>query len=349
MQYVGLDYHTETSYVFVTDEKDGEIFKGNVHTVELGKVLESFDGAEVLFEAGYGWPRLVKQLDGVSVELKMCHPEANRRIATDRRKSDGRDARNLAVYLRTDSYKEAYMPDDEIRDERQLIRDRMNVAREITRHKNRIHSTLAYAGIPKASPRIFARKNRHYFDTIELPARTREVVNMSLEALDLCREHRRRLENLIIEMNRKDPRARLLRTIPGVGDLTARVLLAEIGEISRFKNADSLACYTGLVPQQRQSGNSMRTKGVTKEGSANVRQILVQAAWIAIRRDPALREFFETVKGRKNSQTAICAVARKLVTFAWYILKKEVPYRAQKPETKDKPDVARGTEAADDL
>jgi transposase len=296
-----------------------------------------------LFEAGYGWPRLVKLLEGCDVELKMCHAEENRRIANDRRKSDRRDAANLAVYLSTGTYKPAFMPDDELRDERQLVRSRSYTVKKLTRLKNQIQSLLAYAGVKKESMNIFAMKNRYYFDTIELPENTRIALDVNLESYDLHLGILKRLDDLMMEMNRKDPRARLLKTIPAVGDVTARTLLAEIGDIGRFKTAKSLSCFTGLSPGQRQSGSSTQMTGITKEGSSHIRAVMVQAAWIAIRLDPALREFYEELKQKKTAQKAICAVARKLVVSAWYILKKQVPFKARKPMLEDKPGVARGT------
>ena len=340
---VGLDYHTQTSYLSVLDDANEEIHEGVIDTVRLPEFLGELGDAEVLFEAGYGWPRLVKMLEGIGVELKMCHAEENRRIARDRRKSDRRDAANLAVYLSTGTYKPAFMPDDELRDERQLVRSRAYTVRKITRLKNQIHSMLAYAGVPKASVNIFAMKNRYYFDTIDLPENTREALDVNLESYDFHLTILKRLDDRVVEMNRTDLRARLLKTIPGVGDVTARTLLSEIGDIGRFKTSKSLACYAGLSPGQRQSGSSTHMTGITKEGSSHIRGVMVQAAWIAIRLDPALREFYEKLKQKKTAQKAICAVARKLVVSAWYILKKQVPFKARKPMLEDKPVVARGT------
>jgi transposase len=344
---VGLDYHTERSYVSVMDEEGNEVWDGELGTVgELPRFLESLPEARVLFEAGYGWPRLARLLEDSSVELMMCHAEENRRIATDRRKSDRRDARNLAVYLKTGAYKPAYMPPAEVRDERQLVRGRTYMVQKMTRLKNQIQSLLAYAGVPKEGMNIFAKKNRDYLESVEVPELTREVLDANIEAMDLQGELLKRMDSRIAEMNRGDPRARLLKTIPGVGEVTARVLLAEIGDVGRFKTAKALACYAGLTPRQRQSGNTMRAMGITKEGSAHLRWVLVQAAWIAIRRDPALRQFYEKLQAQKGAATAVCAVARKLAVAAWHVLTKQVPYRARKPEAKGKPEVARGKSAA---
>ena len=343
MNFVGLDYHTKSSYVSVVNEENEEIWDGRVNSHwELAEFLGNLGDVKVLFEAGYGWPRLAKMLEDTDVELLMCHPEANRRIAKDRRKSDQRDARNLALYLKIDGYKPAFMPDAGIRDERQLIRAHIYMTRRITMIKNQIHSLLAYAGVPKESFNIFTKKSRQYLETIEVPKYTREVLDVNIESLDLHKDLLKRIDGLIVELNRRDPRARLLKTIPGVGDITARVILAEIGDINRFPTDKGLACYAGLTQRQYQSAETRRTMGITKEGSSHMRWVLVQAAWIAIRFDPALREFYEKLKEKKNARVAVCAVARKLIVSAWHILKKQVPYKPQRPKAKGKPAVARG-------
>jgi len=343
MNFVGLDYHTKSSYVSILNEENEKIWEGQLSSgFELADFLENLDCAKVLFEAGYGWPRLAKLLEESEVELLMCHPEHNRRIARDRRKSDKRDAKNLAVYLKTDGYKPAYMPSAEVRDERQLIRGHISLTRRITMIKNQIHSLLAYAGIPKEGFNIFTRKSRQYVETVELPEYTREILNANIESLDFHNALLKRIDELVKKANRRDPRARLLKTIPGVGDITARVILAEIGDITRFPTDKSLACYVGLTQRQYQSSETRRTMGITKEGSSHMRWVLIQAAWIAIRIDPSLREFFEKIKAKKNACVAICAVARKMTMAVWHILTEQTPYKARRPEAKGKPAVTRG-------
>jgi transposase len=335
---VGLDYHTKHSHLAILDEGGEKVWDGRVASEgELPRVLGEILEGRVLFEAGYGWPRLVRAMKDVDVELVMCHPVDNRKIAGDRRKSDRRDAENLAVFLKAEAFSPAYMAGEKVRDERQLIRGRVNMAWALTRVKNQIHSLLAYAGVPKESADIFAAKRRWYLETVELEDSTREILNSSLQALDMYKELIRKADARIREMNRKDPIARFLKTIPGVGDLTARIVLAEAGDINRFASDKSFACYSGLTPKQHQSGKTMRMMGLTKEGSSLLRWSLVQAAWLAIRMDPALQEFFTGVKARKNAKTAICAVARKLAVASWHVMTEKSPYRAQKPKIEGKP------------
>ena len=347
MLYIGLDYHTKHSYVSMLDENGREVFEGKVETtVELPDLLRELpEAAEVLFEAGYGWPRLVKLVEGIPIRLIMCSPVENRKIACDRRKSDKRDARNLAVYLLTGTYKEVYMPDEEVRSQRQLVRGRSFLSKYQTMVKNRVHGLLGYAGVPKEPEDIFAKKRRGYLDGVEVPEEVRAVLDRDLSLLDLQSECMKTLGGRIAEMNRRDPAARLLKTIPGVGDFTARVIIAQAGNIGRFASAKSFACYCGLTPGQRQSSDRLRMTGISKEGSPMLRWCLVQSSWIAVRMDPALKKYFEELSSRKDSCTAICAVARKLAVIAFHILSKKVPYRPQKADSEGKPAMPPGKSA----
>jgi transposase len=342
MLYVGLDYHTKHSQVAILDECGQVVMEAKLETENgLPNLLKDLpDEAKVLFEAGYGWPRLVRILEGIPVELVMCHPVENRKIATDRRKSDKRDARNLAVYLMTGTYKKVYMSPEEVRTQRQLVRSRACMSKHVTMAKNGIHGLLSYAGIPKQTGDIFAKKRRAFFESVELPEEVQEILNIDLKLLDMQDELMCELDKRIVLMNKSDPTAKLLMTIPGVGDFTARMIIAQVGDIRRFPSDKSFACYCGLTPGQKQSSDTIRMMGISKEGSSMLRWCLVQSSWIALRMDPALREFYESLRSRKDNCTAICAVARKLALAVWHIMTKQVPYKARKPKSEGKPAVA---------
>jgi transposase len=199
--------------------------------------------------------------------------------------------------------------------------------------------------VPKETGDIFTRKRRDYLESVELPEHSRLTLDAMLAVLDEIREQVKSMGAEIRNMNKRSNSARLLKTIPGIGDISAGLLLAEIGDIKRFRSSKSLACYTGLTPGQYQSGDKLRMTGLTKEGNSNMRWILVQSAWVAVRRDPALKEKFDALRKEKGKNVAICAVARKLAVAVWHVLSKQTPYKASKPEAKSQPAVACGKPA----
>src|SRR5581483_10784855 len=111
--------------------------------------------------------------------------------------------------------------------------------------------------------------------------------------------------------------AQLLMTIPGIGEFSAMTILAELGDIRRFKRSAQVVNFAGLVPSLYQSGNSRHPGAITKQGSATLRWVLVQDAWRAVRHSPQFRLFFSQVSKRCGRHGAIIATARKLLQVAY--------------------------------
>ena len=121
-------------------------------------------------------------------------------------------------------------------------------------------------------------------------------------------------------------RCRLLRTIPGVGLLTAMEILLELGDMGRFSNAEKLAAYVGLTPTQHSSGDKIRLGHITGIGKGNLRGVLTEASWTLIKKDGAMAEKYERIKARSGSKRAIVAVAHNLLLRIRRILIDGVPY-----------------------
>jgi transposase len=121
-------------------------------------------------------------------------------------------------------------------------------------------------------------------------------------------------------------------TIPGVNYVIALGLLAALGDVSRFQDGDHAAAYLGLAPSMRQSGNHCYHGHITKAGSSQTRWLLTQSAQHALRHPGPLGAFFRRLAKRKNRNVAITAVARKLVTIAFLMLKNNEPCRYARPE-----------------
>ena len=116
-------------------------------------------------------------------------------------------------------------------------------------------------------------------------------------------------------------------TIPGVGPITAMFMVAEIGDIARFKSYRNLASYAGLVPRLDASADKQRVGSITKQGSPYLRTALVEAAQAATRTKSRLNVFFRRRIVRSGYQKAIVATAHKIIQYAYYILRDQKPYR----------------------
>ena len=111
----------------------------------------------------------------------------------------------------------------------------------------------------------------------------------------------------------------MLRTLPGVGEFTALVMLAEIGDITRFGSARKLASWAGLTPAVRGSDLKVRHGNISGQGPAWLRWVMNQAAQTA-RRSPDFAATYSSIARRRGKKIATIAISRKLLTRAWHLL-----------------------------
>ncbi len=122
-----------------------------------------------------------------------------------------------------------------------------------------------------------------------------------------------RLEARMKQQAQADPNEAVYRSAPGFGPISSRVCANELGNLKRFSNERKLFSYTGLTPREDSSGEKVHRGHITKQGNRHIRGILIEAAWRAIRLDPALARFYQKVCGHAGAKRAIVAVARKLI------------------------------------
>jgi transposase len=160
--------------------------------------------------------------------------------------------------------------------------------------------------------------------------------NSGNRVLQIHLEELRDLHGLIVSLNRdllllsREPAyresVRRLKTVPGVSTLTAMIFLTELGDIARFAGLDRLASYVGLIPDIRASGESERVGGLTFRRNPHLRAVLIEAAWVAARKDPVLLLAFNSYSRRMKKTVAIVKIARKLLNRMRYVLKNQMDY-----------------------
>jgi transposase len=160
---------------------------------------------------------------------------------------------------------------------------------------------------------------RGWLAGLDLPAASREIVTDCLAVIDGLVPVTDRIDDELRQHAKADPRVKTLTTLPGVGQFTALVMLAEIGDISRFGSARKLASWAGLTPTVRGSDLTVRHGHISKQGSAWLRWVLNQAAQTA-RRSPDFAATSATIARRRGKKIATIAISRKLLTRAWHLL-----------------------------
>jgi transposase len=262
---------------------------------------------------------------------------ATKAIAQSKVKTDKIDARVLSQLLRIDFLPEVWMPDQDTRELRNLCARRATLVSDLVRIKNRIHGVLAKALVPKPKGESFDAKGQRALAALDLPEVHKRQIQSDLKLLNAAEAELKAHDEILVRNAWRDPRVKLLITMPGVDVTVALAVLAALGDIERFCDPDRLAAYFGLVPSTSQSGSHCYHGPITKRGNGKARWLLIQAAQHVAKHPGPLGVFFRRLAQRKGRNVAVVAAARKLAVIAWHMLKRNEPYRYALPKpTQDK-------------
>ena len=334
-RFVGLDVHKH--YVMVTAvnaDKEVVLPPRQVRLVafETWAAKHLLPTDQVVLEAtGNAWHLYDLLIDQVA-RVVVAHPPHLKLIAASMVKTDKRDALILARLLAVDMIPAVWVPPSQVRELRALISHRNRLISQQTQIKNRLHSVLHSHQLVPPGGKLFAQHNRAWWLALQLNPSEALRVRQDLLLLDHLAPLIREVDNELRRLSVSDPWVQsvpFLLQLPGIGLLTAMTILAAIGDISRFPTAKKLVGYAGLGASIHASGLTHRSGRITKQGRKDLRRVLVEAAWTAVRYDPYWRRQFELLERRRGKFKAIVAIARKLLVVVWHVLSKgEVDRRA---------------------
>lgn len=323
-QYVGIDVHRRRSVIVRTDEfgqRLGMARIDNDPAVLALEVAKAGPDAEVVLEACYGWywaaDVLVEQLSVEQVHL--AHPLGVKGFSYRRVKNDERDAADLADLLRMGRLPEAWIAPPQLRDLREGVRHRAKLVALRTNLKSQVHGVLAKCGVPVQASDIFSVGGTVFLDGLDLPGEYAARLGSLRRLIDALDFEIDIVNRRIQARLRNDPGWRAIQTIPGVGPVLATVFVAEIGDVTRFKNADALTCWAGLTPKHRESDTTVHRGPITKMGNPAVRWAAVEA--VQRTRTGPIGAVKARVGPRRGRNIAKVAAARKLLTLVYYGLR----------------------------
>jgi len=335
VRYIGMDVHREFAQIAVSEDgivrDEGRI---GVTPEELRAWAETLQPDDhVALEATGNSDAIATLLAGVVTRVVVSNPVKTRAIAEAKVKTDKVDARTLAQLLAVDFLPPVWLPDDRTRMLRRQVARRAHLVRQRTRLKNQVHGILNRNLVPTPPVSdLFGGTGRHWLSRQALPADERSTVEALIRQLDFHGDELKIVDRELAAEALPDPIVRRLMTIPGVDAISAVAVLAAVGDFSRFSSPDKLVAYFGLNPKVRQSGNSAPVHGrITKAGRAQVRGVLVEAAWSAARAPGPLRAFYQRIKARRGPQVAIVATARKMSVLAWHLVSNDQDYAFARP------------------
>lgn len=332
MVYVGVDLHRKSSHVAVLGG-DGELLASRRIASQPHEFLRVFGELDeepvgVAFEATYGWGWFADLLSDVGIPAHMAHPLATKAISSARVKNDRVDAKTLAHLLRTNLLPEAWAAPPEVLDARRLARTRISLARISSRLKCQTHALLADQAIEVPVTDLFGPGGRAFLQEVQLRPVPQARLQANLRLLDLIAPELAQADRELRELFRGDPRVARLVPIPGIGFMTAGVVIAEVWDVTRFPSPQHLSSWAGLTPTERSSAEHTRRGHVSKQGSRWLRWAMVESASRPNLKDPVLRGFRDGIARRRGAKIAKVALARRLLTLCYYALRDEGGCRA---------------------
>ena len=228
---------------------------------------------------------------------------------------------------------EVVVPDQEMRQHRQLAAHYTSLTKQLRRIKAQIHALLDRNHHTCPVNDLFSTSGRRWLQQLDLSQIENAILVQLLGQLDLICDQRDETDRLIARLAEPDEQVARVMQVSGINYFTAFALRAAIGDIRRFSSPSKLAAYMGLVPSLHQSGNYSHSGHITRSGNSQIRWLMVEAAWNAVRWEPHWQKVYERIKQRRGSGIAIVAVARKLLVVIWHLLHNHCQYYHLKAAT----------------
>jgi len=318
--YAGLDVHRK-SISFCVKRADGTVEReGKIAATReaLASWAKSFDGPWCCgLEATICSHWIYEYLKRFATQVRMANPAKLKAISAGKRKNDCLDARTLADLLRCNLFPACYVPPPEYQALRCYLRERALLVRARVMFKNKTAGLLIERGVPYETSRLHRKR---YFtalledqETLVEDLRPLLAFNRSqIERLD-------EMDSLIVRQLVRDPllkeRIERLKSLDGIGDVTALTWAVEVGEPSRFPNERHAISYCGLCAAERESAGVHKRGPLSKQRNRFLQSTLIEAAHLAVQFNEKLRAIYEAECQRGPKNRATLAVARRLVRW----------------------------------
>jgi len=321
-QYVGIDFHRRRSVIVRKDSAGDKLSVTHVANDPLAiaaVIAEAGAEPEVVIEATYGWYWIVDWLQAQGAHVHLANP-SGLNWGTRRVKNDERDAVDLADMLRLGRLPEAWIAPPATRELRELVRYRAKLVGLRSGLKAQVHAVLAKEGVMPSARDLFGHAGNSELDALELAPAYRMRIASLRALIDVYNTEVGNFEREIQSRLRRDRGYRVIQQINGIGPTMAAILVAEIGDVSRFRSAEALCSWAGLTPKHRESDTVVHRGGVTKQGSRLVRWAVIEGT-VRYHGGDKLAADWRRIAERRGKHKATVAVARKVLTLVYYGLR----------------------------
>jgi transposase len=340
MPIIAFDSHKHYTQVCVENDSGGRLVEGRIRH-RRGAFTAFLSGHEpgspVALETIGNWYWIVDEIEAAGMIPQLVHARKAKLMLGCVNKTDKLDARGINKLQRAGTLPVVWIPPSELRDKRELCRARMAFSAEKTRLKNRIHSIIDKYGMQdmfEDCSDIFSQKASPAINACirQLPEQTRYVIRHMVEQLKRVVSRIEQLDKRIQKVYRKDRQTELLETLYGVGPVLSVVIAQEMGDVNRFADAGHFASYAGLCPRVHSSGGKTYYGRMRDDVNRYLKCAFCEAANVIARNyrkhpDRQLDSIYARLRLKHGHGKATGAVARRLAEAAYWVLKKQEPYR----------------------
>jgi transposase len=329
--FAGIDYHKK-SLVIALGDRQGKLVRQpeRISTDEsaVRRYFSKFTRIECAVENCRGFDWLIEVLKELGHVVHISNPYGTKLIAHSRCKTDKIDSRILMELLAKGFLPTCYQPSKQEKAIKEELRWRRQLVDSSTRIKNRAIALIDKEN--KGHSVTFSSLGCERLQKLNLEPHRQALIQKHVDMVKDLEQRRFEEDKWLVDECKQNTAVQLLKSLPGIGDLTALTLFAELGDIKRFARSNNVTAYLGLNPRLYSSAGTRRTGSITKGGQRELRSLLIQAAWRAIKKSEPLRERFKKIAKRRGKSVAIVAIARMLAEIAFHILRTGEPYNESK-------------------
>jgi transposase len=340
MTIIAFDSHKHYTQVCVEDDSGGRPQESRIRHRRgaFAAFLCGYEpGCPVAVETIGNWYWIIDEIEQAGMRPLLVHARKAKLMHGCVNKTDKLDARGINMLQRAGTLPAVWIPPADLRDKRELCRARMSFSAEKTRLKNRIHSMIDKYGMQdifEDCSDIFSQKASPAMNDCirQLPEHTRYVVRHMLQQLKCVVSRIEQLDKRIQKVYQKDRQTELLETLYGVGPVLSVVIAQEMGDVNRFADASHFASYCGVCPRVHSSGGKTYYGRMRDDVNHYLKCAFCEAANVVARNyrkhpDRHLSKIYARLHAKHGHGKAIGAVARHMAQAAWWMLKKQEPYR----------------------
>lgn len=335
MVTIGVDFHKRTSTFQVLNEHGQPVKRCKLdnNTKNIRTFIQSIPGPKRLaMEATRSWGLFYETTHDLVDQFSLGHPKKMVALTTAEIKNDNNDAMMIAKLAYGGLLPAAHISALPVRELKGIVRLRSFLVNQRRGVRNQIQTLLDRniwpTDRPKSFKSPFCKRGMNWLAGLKLSQRERFILDESLAMFNELNQKVDAIDWFLQSQKIELPQLAYLRSVPGFksGGINAYRALIEISDIARFNNSRGLLFYAGLIPREHSSGDKQHKGRLVKGANLNLRTVLIESTFAAVRQDKTLKAYYKNLKAKSGSGAAIIATARKLACAIYYVLKEQKPY-----------------------